>query len=111
MTKTLACINMRTEGGYPIRQTDKEDALHVATDGHLIVDLPPIKSVGIKHLAEVAEHHITTIMNSRSHMVRFTNGGTLKFAYNNTGQLIELRVRGLAANILRGEEISIFIAE
>ena len=111
MTKTPARINMRAEGGCSIWQPETEDVVYVTADGLLIVDLPLIKSVGIKNLTEVVEHHITTIMNSYSHMVRFTNGGVLKFAYNNVGQLIKLSVRDLEVNIFRGEEILVFIAE
>ena len=85
--KEPASIRIQSKGA-PIRKVVKGDVTQIETDGSLEVNLSIVKSVGIKHLAEVVEHHITTIMNSHSNMVCFTNGGTLKFAYNSTGQLI-----------------------
>ena len=80
--------------------------------GSVTVNIPhEISSVGITNLTEVVEHQITTIVGSRSHMVRFHNGGVLQFAYNSSGQLIELKSQGLAAIITSGSEVSYAIPQ
>ena len=68
-----------------------------------------IESVGINNLTEVAEHRITTMLGSRSHWVRFTNGGELHFAYNGLGQLIELSARDLSVSISAGNVVNFAI--
>ena len=83
-----------------ITATTKGDVTRIRSQGDLTVDLPQtIASVGIVNLTEVVEHHITTIVGSRSHLVRFVNGGELRFAYNGAGDLIELKSRGMVASI------------
>ena len=90
--KKPASIRIQSKGA-PIRKVVKGDVTQIETDDFLEVELSIIKSVGVKHLAEVVEHHITTIMNSHSHMVRFTNGGTLKFAYNSAHGCLLITLR------------------
>ena len=88
------------------------DTTFVRAQGRLRVDIPDIiTSVGITNLTEVTEHHITSIVGSRSHLLRFTNGGELRFAYNSLGQLIELRSRDLTANIAQGNVITYAIPD
>ena len=87
--------------------TRKGGNITIQTEGDLNVDVHEIiSSVGIKNLTDVVEHHITTIVGSRSHMVRFSNGGVLRFAYNAVGQLIELASQDLTVTISPGNAIS-----
>lgn len=53
--------------------------------------LPSLKTVGLAHLAYVAEYRIETHFDSASHFVRLINGGELHFAYNFDGRLLELK--------------------
>ena len=88
----------------------KSGTTFINSSGGLTIDLPQtIESVGIKNLTEVAEHHITTIVGSRSHLVRFNNGGELHFAYNGLGQLIELSAQDLTATVSMGKTLSFAI--
>lgn len=88
-------IDVHAEGGVAV----------VQADGDVVMNMRTIRSVGIENLSEVTEHHITTIVGSSSHMVRFANGGTLQYAYNDTGQLIELIAQSLDVTISQGDSI------
>ena len=91
----------------PATISTQGDTTFVRAQGGLRVDIPDIiTSVGVTNLIEVTEHQITTILGSRSHLLRFVNGGELRFAYNRLGQLIELRSRGLSANIAPGNVVT-----
>lgn len=54
------------------------------------VELDALHHVGLKDLTAVVEHRIEEHFGSVSHYVRFRNGGTLCFAFNANGALLEL---------------------
>ena len=94
--------------------------MNLSTNGEIIIvnsdesielNLQGIISVGIQNLADVTEHQITSILNSRSHMVRFVNGGVLEFAYNDAGELIELNSRDLTVVVKSGSEVLFSVPE
>lgn len=58
--------------------------------GTVINELPRLTSVGIHNLAEVKEHEVVRIAGMTSHFVQFHDGGYLRFAFNERGQLVEL---------------------
>ena len=80
------------------------------SDGNSVLQLDQIKSVGIRNISDVVEHRINTIVGTRSHMVRFVNGGLLTYAYNDAGQLIELCATHLMTIISKNNEVSFFVA-
>ena len=55
--------------------------------------------VGIKNIGNVERHDINTVFGSRSHVVRFVNGGVLQFAYNAKNELIELTASKLTMHL------------
>jgi hypothetical protein len=57
--------------------------------------LSTISSIGIKRLEQVVSHQINHILDTVSHVVHFSNGGVLCFAYNKAGKLLELKVENL----------------
>jgi len=79
-------------------------------DGSVEYETGKIKTVGIRNITEVLEHRINTIFDSRSHMVRFVNGGVLKYAYNGSGELIELSASNVAVVISEDGEFSFYVA-
>ena len=58
-----------------------------------------IASVGVHDLADVVHHTVTTVARSYSHVLHFMNGGLLQYAFNDSGQLIELTARNLACEV------------
>jgi hypothetical protein len=78
-------------------------------DGSLDYFTAEIRSVGIKDIMDVVEYRINTIVGSRLHMVRFVNGGTLTYAYNDAGELVELTSIDLAADISTHNEIVYYV--
>jgi hypothetical protein len=78
-------------------------------DGSFGYTLPEINTVGIRDIADVVEHRINTIVGSRLHMVRFVNGGTLTYAYNDAGDLVELTSSNLVAEISIDNEIVYYV--
>ena len=98
--------------GKPAIVFTEGDSTFIRAQGGLHVEIPEIiASVGISNLTEVTEHQITAILGSRSHLLRFANGGELRYAYNSLGQLIELRSRDLTANIAPGNVITYAIPD
>ena len=103
MEKFASCTIRNTDGSVEL--TTQSGIISAISDNDLVVDLPHIASVGIKNIAEVVEHLTASVLGSRSHMVRFVNGGVLEFAYSNTGELIELKATGLVTIIQPGNEV------
>lgn len=64
-----------------------------------------ITAIGVKHLDEVASHTVNNIVGSRSHVIHFVNGAILRYAYNSTGQLIELSGQNLACSLSGRNEL------
>ncbi|MGZ3241370.1 MAG: hypothetical protein ACXWJK_14030 [Burkholderiaceae bacterium] len=79
--------------------------VELGADGNISATLPVITAVGIKNLGEVESHAITTIAGSRSHVVKFTNGGLLQFAFNNQSEIIELSASKLQGMLVNGNEM------
>ena len=98
--------------GAPATVITKGGITFITSDGDLTVDFSNITAtIGIKNLTEVTQHQITTILGSRSHLVRFVNGGELRFAYNSLGQLLELSARDLIARMSKGSAITFAIPD
>ena len=64
------------------------------TEGELVAELPVITSVGLSNLCEVRSHDVVRVAGLTSHCVRFLDGGQLRFAYSERGELIELHCMG-----------------
>jgi len=58
-------------------------------DGY-VARVPQIRVVGISDLSSIESYAVNRIANSTSHYVRFLNGGDLRFAYSDRGELLEL---------------------
>lgn len=67
-----------------------------------------INAVGVKDLSQVASHLVCTIVDSRSHVIHFLNSGTLQYAYNKQGDLIELSANNLTCQISPNYELLFF---
>jgi hypothetical protein len=94
-------ILVQPAGGLPVTRSP---------DGDAILKLDQIQSVGIRDITDVVEHRINTIVGTRSHRVRFCNGGVLTYAYNDAGQLIELCATNLMTIISANNEVTYCIA-
>jgi hypothetical protein len=94
-------ILVQPVGGLPVTHTP---------DGDAVLQLDKIQSVGIRDITDVVEHRINTIVGTRSHMVRFFNGGVLTYAYNDSGQLIELCANNLMLIISENSEVTCCVA-
>jgi hypothetical protein len=62
---------------------------------HLHVDFKNIQSVGLENIVDVEHHLINTVFNSRSHLIKFRNGGEVTFVYNDKGQLVDMCAIGV----------------
>jgi hypothetical protein len=85
-----------TQSGTSIKRVDQN---------HLRIDFKNIKSVGVKNIIDVEFHSVNTILNSRSHLIRFRNGGEVAFAYNDTGCLIDLHAVGVDLILSQNDEL------
>jgi hypothetical protein len=97
-------VEHRPDGGIIVR-LHNGSIVGLGADGSITATLPKVSKVGIKNLGEVESHAITTIAGSRSHVVRFINGGLLQFAYNNVGDIIELSSENLKGQLTPNNEM------
>jgi hypothetical protein len=97
-------VKKHLDGGMTVRLRDGS-VVKLGTDGNISATLPVIKAVGVKNLGDVESHAITTIVGSRSHVIKFTNGGLLQFAFNNQGEIIELSASKLQGMLVNGNEM------
>lgn len=65
------------------------------SDGQIRAELPTVTSVGLCNLCEVHSHEVVHVAGMASHSVRFMDGGQLRFAYNDRGELVELVCQGV----------------
>lgn len=62
----------------------------IDADGNVSANLSKIRNIGIRNLVDIESHTINDVFGSRSHVIKFKDGGIAKFSYNQIGQLIEL---------------------
>ena len=74
-------------------------------------NLPFIRSVGIPHLEQVAEHRINHVFDTVSHIVHFNGGGVLCYSYAKSGELIEFSVKNLSIRITQKNEILVYCCD
>jgi hypothetical protein len=76
-----------------------QPVIHEDANGKYTFHVGQLSSVGIKNIGNVERHDINTVFGSRSHVVRFVNGGVLQFAYNAKNELIELTASKLTMHL------------
>ena len=99
-----AAVTVNPDGSVAI-STHSGELIDIGKEGETSIGLKKISSVGIYNLMEVENHAITNIVGSVSHYVRFFGGGEVRFAYNNSGQLIELAATNVIATVSSESEI------
>ena len=82
--------------------TDQGTTIIPNPDGSVSLDFIQIKSLGIYNIIDVKTHQVNQLLGMVSHFVKFHNGGELRFAYNQAGQLVELSFTSLHVNITDG---------
>ncbi len=80
-------------------------------DGSVTLDFKQIKNIGIHNIIDVHTHNVVNVLGMVSHFVKFHNGGELRFAYNQAGQLVELSFSRLHANIIDGNRVMFSASE
>jgi hypothetical protein len=83
-------------------------ATHTAPDGDIHAELPYIRSVGIRDLAEVIDHRINHVYDSIGHYVRFSNGGWLRYMFDTRGNMVEFYMIGLDGLMSAEGDISVW---
>lgn len=90
----------------PLQPVIYEDA-----QGNRSLEVDRITSVGIKDIGFVERHEVNTRFGSRSHVVRFVNGGLLQYAYNAKSELIELTASNLTIHISRSGAVMLDVSD
>jgi hypothetical protein len=67
--------------------------------GPVRIPLESIKAVTVGNLSQVLDHRITRSLGRTAHMVRFLEGGELRYACDHLGQLTELAIVGLSSTV------------
>lgn len=94
------------DGSFDIN-TSSGAAIHVDKDGNVKVNIALITAVALKNVVDVVSHDINEIASSRSHVVRFNNGGVLQFAYSNSGKLIDFSTTNLEFTIAKDNSVHV----
>ncbi len=96
-------VQRHPDGNISVRMDNGGTA--ILNGDEVSLDLSVIRSVGIANLGEVESHAVNTIVGSRSHVIRFINGGILQFAYNNDGEIIELCAEKLQVRLSPNKDL------
>jgi len=107
IVQILAIIEnlMSNHNEQKIQITPSGASIKHVDQNNLHFDLKNIKSVGVKNIIDVEFHAVNTILKSRSHLIRFRNGGEVAFAYNDTGCLIDLYAVGVDLTLSQNNEL------
>ena len=73
----------------------------------MLVKIKSAPTITVRDLSQVIGHEVVHVARSTSHLVRFTGGGMLRYAYNERGELIELSMLDLRATHLRDGSIMV----
>ncbi len=76
-------------------------------DGTMDVEMGSIRSVAIDNVLDLESYAINEIAGSKSHVIKFSNGGSANFAYNNAGQLIEFGCRKVQVSISHDGKVTL----
>lgn len=80
-------------------QATEWGARFTRSQNQLLAELPVITSVGLCNVCEVRSHDVVRVAGFVSHCVSFLDGGELRFAYSDRGELIELHCLGISVAV------------
>lgn len=74
---------------------------HITDLGEIATEvaMPGLRTVGVGDLRHVASHVVTPMPGATQHVVRFRNGGHVKFSYGIDGSVVELSGERITAKI------------
>jgi len=90
---TTAC---QDHNGITVRQPDGSEHV-IDAEGH---------SVTIADIAYVTAHHVNRIHETVSHVVKFVNGGTLCYAVDMNGRLLDCEFSRLQVSVTDGHVVA-----
>lgn len=67
--------------------------------GGLIVRTGSISAVSIANIADVQSHQVFRAIGTTSHVVRFIGGGELRYACDDSGQVIAMSATGVHSEV------------
>lgn len=88
--------------------TPPGDIITQVSHNHFHIDFKNIKSIGLENIADIEHHLIHEIFGSRSHLIKFRNGGEVSFSYNNKGGLANFQSVGV--NLIVGQGNKLFFS-
>jgi hypothetical protein len=59
----------------------------------------------VENICDIEEHCINRFYNSVSHFIKFIGGGEVKFAFNTSGNIMELIGTDIAVTITNGDRL------
>jgi hypothetical protein len=99
------------DGSSTLKTPDGGATITTNPDGTVSLDFKRIQNIGIRNIIDVQHYGINTVLGMVSHFVKFHNGGELRFAYNQAGQLIELTFSRLHVNITDDTQVMFSASE
>jgi hypothetical protein len=105
VTKDGTVARQETDGSLTVRQPDGSEFV-VDAEGHGRGRLRTVASVTVVDIAYVTEHHINTIYDTVSHVVRFLNGGTLCYSIDGTGRLLDCEFSRIQVSLTDGHVVA-----
>lgn len=82
-----------------------DGVVSATSDQAVTSNLGTIEAVGIENLVDVLSHEISTQYGFRSHLVKFSDGGEVEFAYNSKGEIIKCQGRNVLTHVLNGSKV------
>jgi hypothetical protein len=110
-TTPLVPVPITNADGSLTYDTNQGATITTNPDGSVSLDFKRIKNIGLHNIIDVQTHSVNNVLGMVSHFVKFHNGGELRFAYNQTGQLVELSFTSLHVNITDGNRVMFSASE
>lgn len=93
-----------SNGSFTVRESDGSEYAVDAEEHNRT--LRTVSSVTAADIACVTEHRINTIYGTVSHVVRFRNGGTLRYSVDSTGRVLDCEFSRLQVSVTDGHMVA-----
>ncbi|URF04660.1 hypothetical protein [Cupriavidus campinensis] len=92
------------DGSVTVRHPDGSE-ISASAQGHCRGRFCTVDSVTVADIAYVTEHYVNRVHETVSHVVRFLNGGTLCYAVDFNGRVIDCEFSGMQVSLQEGHLI------
>ena len=81
--------------------------MNITSDGAggFTIELKAVRTVSIKHIAQLRSYNIVQHEGLVVHAIEFLNGGTVSLKYENSGALVHFQLKHVSLLIKEGQDL------